>query len=249
MPGFRTLSLLVRPALALARDLVWPPWCLACGAAIEREAALLCLPCRETIWPVGDRVCQRCGLPLPHVEEACGPCAAWPPAYARARQALVWGEAVREAILRLKRPDAPAVDAARLVRLALREAADPPWHVRPDMVVPVPLHPLRARARGFNQAALLAGALARQAGLLRVAHVLSCVRLVPEQKRLDRLARERNLREAFQVPRPDRVGGRSVLLVDDVMTTGATARACSAALVEAGAARVEVWTVARVPRT
>ncbi|HWS56694.1 MAG TPA: phosphoribosyltransferase family protein, partial [Pyrinomonadaceae bacterium] len=114
------------------------------------------------------------------------------------------------------------------------------------VVVPVPLHPERERGRGFNQAALLARALARRAGLpldewslTRVAHT--------ERHRagMDRRARRETVEGAFRVVRPRLVAGRSVLLVDDVFTTGATASACAAALKAAGAAEVFVLTVAR----
>jgi len=115
------------------------------------------------------------------------------------------------------------------------------WHT----VVPVPLHWLRRWRRGFNQADVLARAIGRRYGLPVQRHCLARVRATPPQ-RGDAAARRRNVRDAFGVRRPQRIAGTRVLLVDDVFTTGATANACAAALRDAGAAAVGVFTLARV---
>lgn len=241
----------VRTAGGALLDALLPVRCLACGALLPAGGGLraMCLPCLSALWPVEPPACARCGLPLEADEPLCGPCALLAPPWRRGRQAFVYGESVRAAILRMKAPGAPLGDAARLVRLAL-DLAGAPWDDPPDVLVPVPQHARRARRRGFNHAALLAAALGRagggRSGRVRVAEALACTRETPPQKGLDRLSRERNLRGVYAVRRPGLVAGRSVLLVDDVITTGATARACTRLLHEAGAARVDVWALARV---
>jgi ComF family protein len=115
------------------------------------------------------------------------------------------------------------------------------------VVVPVPLHPHRLRARGFNQALLLARRLARGRRLELAPRALARVRDTTPQADLGAGARQGNVRNAFVVQRPAAVRGRAVVLVDDVLTTGATADACARALCTAGATRVDVYTVARAP--
>jgi ComF family protein len=115
-----------------------------------------------------------------------------------------------------------------------------------DVVIPVPLHRSRLRWRGFNQAALLGAALARRLNCPLDVATLARVRSTASQTARDRAQRTRNVRDAFAVRRPSRVAGRRVLLVDDVMTTGATADECARVLRAAGARRIDVLTLARV---
>ena len=115
------------------------------------------------------------------------------------------------------------------------------------LVVPVPLHPSRLRARGYNQALLLARPLARRRGLPLNPRVLVRLRPTPAQSSLGAAHRAVNLDGAFAVREPARVRGRRVALVDDVLTTGATAHACAVALLDAGATGVDVYTVGRTP--
>jgi ComF family protein len=115
-----------------------------------------------------------------------------------------------------------------------------------DIVIPVPLHRTRLRWRGFNQAALLGAALARRLNCSLDVVTLARVRATASQTERDRAQRTRNVRDAFAVRRPSRVAGQRVLLVDDVMTTGATADECARVLRAAGALRIDVLTLARV---
>lgn len=235
-------------------DLVLPPQCLACDALVDAPGRF-CAACFRSVTFLGEPCCGRCGHGLAHIGQAalvepgfgpvCGPCAAHPPSWSRARGALLYDAASRGLVLGLKYADrtehaAPlAAIMARAGAVLLRDA---------QALVPVPLHRARLLSRRYNQAALLARALARLTGLpLRVDAIRRTRRTVP-LGHLDATAREAVLRDAF-VLHPGAVsaiGGRNVLLVDDVMTSGTTAGACARVLLDGGAARVDVLVAARV---
>jgi ComF family protein len=242
-----TLDKLCDAALAL----VYPQACAACGArGVERRGDWpACAVCWEAtrLFDGGETLCWKCGAPARGAAAAekreavrCRRCDS--EAFTAARACGLYEGALRAAVLGLKRePFVPA----RLARL-LREAARRAPLDAATLVLPVPLHPERQRERGFNQAALLARALTRAApsrldewSLARVAH--------SERHRagMDARARRESVEDSFAVARPRLVSGESVLLVDDVFTTGATATACAAALKAAGALRVYVLTAAR----
>ena len=153
----------------------------------------------------------------------------------------VYGGAVAEAVRRFKY--GPRSDLAHplgeLLRRATREAS-----LRAEVVVPVPLHPSRLRERGFNQAALLAAAVASELGVPLAARALVRVRATRMQASLDRAGRLTNVADAVRARSPARLRGRHVLLVDDVRTTGSTLEACRAAVLAAGAARVSTLVLA-----
>lgn len=194
-------------------------------------------------------LCAVCGVPLAATGvDRCTACLRRLPAFASARAAALYTPAaaglnpVAIAIRRLKydgrRPLADALGTLLAERYPFPAAA---------LVVPVPLHLKRLRSRGFNQAVLLAGALARRRGLPCAPRALIRTRATRAQPGLVAAERRANLDDAFVVRAPTVVARRHVVLVDDVLTTGATAEACARALVAAGAARVDVYTVGRVP--
>lgn len=228
------LALLTRTAAALL-ELVFPPRCAACRAAVETEP--FCPDCAIAVDPVPPG-CARCGHPGP--DPICGPCHAAPPAFAGVDAGGLFGGPLADAIHALKYGDRPAVARPLGAWLAAR-APLPPGAV----VVSVPLGRARRIARGYDQAALLADAVCRAAGARgrRLAGALRRVRETAPQVGLGREERRRNVAGAFEASAA--VAGRDVVLVDDVVTTGATADAAARALLAAGARSVRVLALAR----
>jgi ComF family protein len=193
---------------------------------------------------LSDPVCDGCSLPFEYATGLrCAACQARPPAFARARAACLYDEHSRDLILQLKHADRP--ELGRLFALWLnRAAAD--LVTDADLVAPVPLHAGRLFRRRYNQAAEIARPLARLNGLAFLPDSLIRRRDTGSQGGKSATGRRRNVAGAFAVRRPDRIAGKRVLLIDDVLTTGATASACARALLDAGAAAVDLAVVARV---
>lgn len=233
-----------------ALDTVLPPRCLSCRAEVAAPGTL-CHACWQTLAFLGPPHCAGCGLPFPFDPgpgTRCADCLRDPPPWGRARAVLRYDDASRGLAVPFKHADrtdmAPAL-GAWLARAGAELLADA------DVLVPVPLHRFRLIARRYNQAALLALAAGKAAGVAVVPDALVRTRNTPSQGRLKPGERAKNVRGAFAV-RPGRVeaiAGRRVVLVDDVLTTGATAEACTRALARAGAAAVDVLTLARVIRS
>ncbi|MGC2854529.1 ComF family protein [Novispirillum sp. DQ9] len=226
-------------------DLVLPPLCLGCGAVVDSTGAL-CPACFGGVRFVAPPFCACCGTPVPAPAaegSLCGACVDQPPPWSRARAAFVYDAGSRAMVLRFKHAD--RIDAApAFARWMLRAGAD--LMEDADVVVPVPLHRWRLFARRYNQAALLGARIARAGGLTFVPDALARVRRTVPQGTFDRGARAKNVRGAFTVARPRAVEGKAVLLIDDVLTSGATAGECARALLAAGARSVDVLTLARV---
>jgi ComF family protein len=237
---------MARRLAGAALDLLLPPRCLKCGIAVT-VAHALCPACWRGITFLAAPCCACCGLPFDYElgpEALCGACARELPPYTRARAALRYDEESRRLILAFKHGDrlqlAPAL-AGWMRRAGAGLLAEA--HV----IVPVPLHWTRLFARRYNQAAVLAHALAAE-GPPVLADALLRRRRTPSQGKRNAAARRRNVAGAFAV-HPDRsVGGKRVLLIDDVLTTGATVGECARVLKRAGAADVDVLTLARTVR-
>ncbi len=228
-------------------DAVLPPRCLGCGVVVDAPGAL-CAGCWRELNFIAVPHCACCGLPFDYDAgdgALCGACSRAPPVFARARAALTYDDASRRLIIAFKHGD--ETHAARPFGRWVAAAAGPLLRDA-DLVAPVPLHRRRLFRRRYNQAALLAQAVAEAGGVAAVLDLLVRRRPTPSQGGRSRAGRLANVRGAFAVaPRhARRLDGRRVLLVDDVMTTGATADACAKALVRAGAAAVDVLTLARV---
>ncbi len=241
------LSILAkRPAFALL-DLVLPPRCPGCRQIVVTDRSF-CLDCWNQLTFITAPHCACCGAPFEHDRgdgALCAPCLAEPPRFTAARAAMAYDGPAREVLLGFKHADRQhlaRVMAPHLVRAAgrlLTPAA---------LLVPVPLHWTRLWRRGFNQAALLAQAVGRLAHAEVSVDALVRVRATRLSKGLGRTARASNVRGAFRVARRQAVKGRDIVLVDDVLTTGATADACARHLRRAGAQSVTVLTWARVVR-
>ncbi|MFN2420097.1 MAG: ComF family protein [Gemmatimonadota bacterium] len=213
-------------------DRLLPPLCLHCDAPLARARPALCDVCLGAITPLAGDGCRRCGLPRPGSPEECARCRDWPvvlTAVAATRHGGPAAAAVHALKYRGWRHLADACAPFMTTALATHG-------VEPDLLVPVPLHSSRQRARGFNQAELLAAALARRLGR-PMALALARDRATARQVGSSRAARLANVRGAFRClqrfdPR------ETIALVDDVATSGATLAAAAAALSAAGATRV-----------
>jgi ComF family protein len=231
-------------------DFLFPPLCIQCREQVS-EAGGLCAGCWGAIRFIDGPCCTSCGLPfdVPVFGEArCAACHAQPPAFDVARAVMRYDEAAKGMLLALKHADRLDVvpPFARWLSRSGRELV-----ANSELIVPVPLHRRRLWVRRYNQAAELARALSRLCGRPFDPSLLVRRRATPSQGEMSSAsARRRNVEGAFEVPRPsrERTKGRNVLLVDDVMTTGATVDACARALKRAGAAKVLVLAIARVSR-
>jgi len=240
---------IVHRAARLALDALLPPQCLGCGAAVN-ESGSLCSACWEAVDFLGLPRCGTCGYPFEYEGSEgalCGACIRSPPAYDHARAVMRYDDASKNLILGFKHGDRTYA-APAFGRWLARAGAE--LLAGADLLVPVPLHWTRLFYRRYNQATLLAQAAAKASGVPAVVDLLVRRRRTPSQGRLSPAARTRNVRGAFAV-RPGRaalVQGRRVVLIDDVLTTGATVEACARTLKKAGAAAVDVLTLARVVR-
>jgi ComF family protein len=231
-----------------AADLLLPP--LAHDSPEATGSAGLTAGAWSRIAFLEDPVCDGCGAGFEadggaFAARRCAACTAQPYAFARARAACVYDEASRGLILKFKHGDHQPF-APLFARWVGRAAG--PLLEEADAVAPVPLHPYRLLARRFNQAAEIARPLARDAGLDFLPDALVRRAHTGSQGGKSARGRRLNVKKAFAVSEAGRrrIKGRRILLVDDVLTTGATAEACARALVEAGARAVDLAVVARV---
>lgn len=228
-------------------DLVLPPLCLGCGSIVAASGAL-CGACFGKVTFIEAPFCDCCGTPFEVGEAAgtlCGACIRRPPPYRHARAAMVYDDGSRGLLLKFKHADRTDV-APGLSRWMARAGAG--LLRSADVLVPVPIHRRRLFARRYNQAALLCRILAAASGADFAPDAMVRTRRTAPQGDFDRLGRMRNVKNAFLVARPEAVQGRRVLLIDDVLTTGATVSECTKTLLVAGAQEVAVLTVARVVR-
>lgn len=237
----------LHPLLVPVADLLFPPRCPLCGDALAAQSGL-CAGCWSELAIPGEPCCGKCQRPFGQdgsAESICAPCLADSPRHDGIAAGTLYNPASRKLVLALKHGRRIAL-APLLGRLMLGQLPD---HVGPDwLVVPVPLNRWRLWSRGFNQAALLGGVLAQARGARLVVDGLVRRKRTPTLGGLGKAARKRALSGAIAI-NPNRAGGfkgARVLLVDDVLTSGATSTACVSALKRAGADRVMVACFARV---
>lgn len=241
----------MKATVGAALGVLFPPQCLGCGDSVT-ETGALCPVCWAETEFIGACACSRCGVPVPGDSASvrdegallCDDCLVRDRPWRKGRAALVYTGAGKRLVLALKHGDRP--DLAPALGQWLATAAGP--LVRPGMVVvPVPLHPRRLMARKYNQAALLAEPVARVHGLRHLPAALQRTRHTPMQDHGSVTDRTANLDGVLTVPARARaaIEGRAVLLVDDVMASGATLAAATAALRDAGSGPVAVAVLAR----
>lgn len=226
--------------LANIQDWLLPRLCPSCG--IHAGAGhWLCPACTDSL-PRIAHACPSCATPYDHpADHVCGACQQQPPAFDRAFALYRYAPPVDHLIRALKFHE--HIELAHRFGEELARRVVP--SARPDLIVPVPLHPNRLRRRGFNQALEIARPVARALAVPLARHALRRVRASAAQSELPVAARRKNVRGAFAVRDGAALAGLSVALVDDVMTTGSTAESAARALRAAGARDIAVWVVAR----
>lgn len=247
---FRALAGAGRRIGSAGLDLLLPPHCPSCDSEVDAPGRF-CAACFDGLGFLADPCCRRCGVPFARpgqggVENVCSRCQVAPPPWRSARGAFRYDAAASRIILPLKYADR-VENAAALATHMARAGAE--LLAEADVLVPVPLHRWRLFRRGYNQAALLAKAISRHAHRPVIPDALIRLRATASLQNKTAGARAAEMAGAIGLrpSRRRRISGRHVLLIDDVLTTGATARACTAALLGAGATTVDLLVAARVP--
>lgn len=239
MSSFFARSALQLPIFSPTRRVrLWTHDCVLCLR--DCGESLLCAACAAELEDPSP-ACPRCALPLARAELPCPACRSAPHAFDRAVARYEYRFPLDRLVLRFKYGGDLALGRWLAQRLAERASREP----RPDVLVVPPLSPARIRTRGFNQALEIARLVGRRIGVAVSREALVRRHDTPSQASLGRRERQANLRGAFACTRA--LGGLHVAIVDDVLTTGATADAIAQVLKEAGAASVAVWAVARAP--
>lgn len=220
---------------------LFPSQCILCLDATP-NGQLLCTPCTDEL-PLNDYGCAHCGKPLAVAVKQCGECQKSPPSFDRIKTLYRYQQPVDRLIHELKYDG--KLHLARLFAEQLRNAV-PAWirqNGKPDLIVPVPLHRNRIRKRGFNQSTEIARSAAKFLAVKLEQDLLKRTRETEPQTELPLKQRKKNVRGAFEVN--GSVDGLSIVIVDDVITTGHTVNEVARILKQAGAVRVEVWGIAR----
>ncbi len=229
---------------------ILPGNCRSCDAALWGDSIpFFCDHCWSTLSPIMGPICQRCSLPFPSPTSLlysplhqCANCRLRPPAFTRAWTFYPYKSPLKEAIGLLKYRGKVSL-AGPLATLLMKALTPLP---KIDVILPVPLHPIRLREREYNQSLLLAFPLSIHLGLPISYSTLVRIRPTTSQTSLKRKARIKNLRRSFVVTQPTILRDKSILLVDDVFTTGTTVNECAKALRKAGVSQVYVVTLARM---
>ncbi|WP_425618383.1 ComF family protein [Anatilimnocola sp. NA78] len=242
---------LIRSA-SLASELLFPSACAACGDLCETSqlplrSRLLCGTCEQQLWPRAGNFCPRCAMPypdLPNPEGTCVTCRERKPAYDATRTLGIYEGMLRQAVLRMKHR-AYELLAKQVGELLAERVREMPFTPAPSVVVPVPMHWLKRLWRGTNAAESLASSFAAALKVPLVSDLVRCKKWLAKQHHLPPSQRFDNVRHAYALGWGFDVRGANVLLVDDVVTTGATTHAIARVLKKAGAERVYVAAVAR----
>ncbi|WP_432821889.1 ComF family protein [Trichloromonas sp.] len=239
----------VKAELAALLDLLFPQACPLCRTELTpASAAGLCHSCQAQLPELSSPRCSRCALPFVSEggsDHLCEPCLRQPPPFSQVEAVGNYEGLLRDAVHRFKYRGTVQLDRPLATLLAERmEQAETPF--RPDLIVPVPLHLGRLRQRGYNQSLLLARQLAKRWRVPVAPRQLVRNRPTPPQQGLSLSVRQQNLRGAFAMTAP--LQGETVLLIDDVMTTGATLRECARTLQSSGAGEIVAAVIGRAQR-
>jgi len=222
--------------------------CLLCLGSAAGIAECICTPCLEELPWLGT-ACRQCALPLPNADQLCGHCQLLPPAFNQVVAPFRYAFPLDSLIPAFKHQHKLTYGRllARLLCQAIVHHHEEHEQALPDLIIPLPLHRARQAQRGYNQALELARPIARRLGVTLDRRILLRQRATAAQQGLDAQARRQNMQGAFVCQHPQRLKGKHVALVDDVVTTGTTVNEASRTLLAAGAASVSIWCVARTP--
>ncbi len=226
-------------------NLLCPPVCPICHQSVD-AAHCLCPKCFGKLKFITKPCCKICGRPFEYDmfdNLICGKCMEKKPRFDMARSVLIYDKFSKQLILAFKHGDHTEL-APLFTKFLL--FAEPEIFKNVDMILPVPLHRFRLIRRKYNQAGVLGKHLSRKTKIPFYPSVIKRVKSTQSQGHMSRTKRKRNLVGAFQIPKPDKVKGKTILLIDDVMTTGATVEECAKTLKKAGAKSVKVLTLYRV---
>ena len=238
------LSHMFRTACRPAMDLVYPPCCVLCRDRVFDDRRVICDDCGSGLVSIDAPYCERCGHPLATPVAACPACPGRTFYFDGAFSAFEFNRPMQDLIHQLKYRNRPGIGRFLGSMLAKRVEREPDMpHI--TGVVPVPLHPLRKRERGYNQSAHVARGISDETGIPVLENALARKRNTPTQTSLSPDGRMANVEGVFEAGGAGTVRGAAVWLVDDIFTTGATVNSCARTLLRAGAGRIFVLTVAR----
>ena len=216
-------------------NILYPKRCPVCHQILTQKGILVCQPCEKVLHPVMTDYCLKCGKPVAAEEEFCQECRTVLREFDRGRSVFLYNNKMRQSLLHYKyygNREYGEYYAACICRYMKREIYS--W--KPDLIVPVPMHPRKQRERGFNQAADLAARAGKGLGIPTADWIVRKTQNTRSQKKLSAVERKQNLRAAFQVT--ERLDGLRILVIDDVYTTGSTMEAMAHVLRKAGAEQV-----------
>ena len=221
-------------------DMLYPKKCPLCHQILKEKEQLICSECSEKVRPISGPRCMKCGRPVKMEEEYCEDCRKGAHHFTEGRSIFWYGEVWRQSLVRFKYYGCREYGDfyAKAMSIFGKKYLER-W--KPDLIVPVPLHPRKKRTRGFNQAAYLAERLSRYTGIPADMELVKKVVKTRSQKKLNALQRRKNLEKAFFATK--NVRGKNILVVDDVYTTGSTIDAMAGCLKKKGAENVYFLTV------